>query len=93
MPVDKAEFEGGSLAIKVEDEIISFLRERKEGGFTSQEIMGGLHFHTDFSTTEIARKSTFAITDFAAVLHDLAERGKIKMKVVRGRMYFMAGGS
>ncbi len=91
MPVDKAEFEGGSLPIKVEDEIVSFLRERKEGAFTSQEIMAGMDFHTDFSTPEIAMMSTFAITDFAAVLHDMAERGKIMMKVVRGRMYFMAG--
>ncbi|MFB0500957.1 MAG: hypothetical protein ACETVP_00635 [Candidatus Bathyarchaeia archaeon] len=92
MPIDKEEFEGGELHGKVEDDIISFLNERKEGAFTSQEIMGGLHLHTDFSTPEIARMSTFAIADFTAVLYDLVRKGKVKMKVVRGRMYFMAGG-
>jgi len=92
MPVNKEEFEAGKLHSKVEDEIISFLKERKEGAFTSQEIMGGTHYHTDFSTPEIAKMSTFAIADFTALLHDLVRRGKIKMKVVRGRMHFMAGG-
>ena len=91
MPVNKEEFEAGKLHSKVEDEIVSFLKERKEGAFTSQEIMGGIHYHTDFSTPEIAKMSTFAIADFTTLLHDLVKRGKIKMKVVRGRMYFMAG--
>ena len=92
MPINKEEFERGKLHSKVEDEIISFLKERKEGAFTSQETMGGIHYHTDFSTPEIAKMSTFAIADFTTLLHDLVRRGKIKMKVVRGRMYFMAGG-
>ncbi len=91
MPVNKEEFEAGRLHSKVEDEIVSFLKERKEGAFTSQEIMGGMHYHTDFSTPEIAKMSTFAIADFTTLLHDLVRRGKIMMKVVRGRMYFMAG--
>ena len=92
MPIDKEKFEGGKLHSKVEDDIISFLKERKEGAFTSQEIMGGVHFHTDFSTPEIAKMSTFAIADFTALLYDLVRRGKVKMNVVRGRMYFVAGG-
>ena len=92
MPIDKEKFEDGKLNSKVEDDIISFLNERKEGAFTSQEIMGGVHFHTDFSTPEIAKMSTFAIADFTALLYDLVKRGKVRMKVVRGRMYFMAGG-
>ncbi len=92
MPIDKEKFEAGKLHSKVEDEIISFLKERKEGAFTSQEIMGGIHYHTDFSTSEIAKMSTFAIADFTALLYDIVRRGKVKMKVVRGRMYFMAGG-
>ncbi len=92
MPVNKEEFEAGRLHSKVEDEIVSFLKERKEGAFTSQEIMGGMHYHTDFTTPEIAKMSTFAIADFTTLLHDLVRRGKIRMKVVRGRMYFMAGG-
>ena len=92
MPINKEKFERGKLYSKVEDEIISFLKERKEGAFTSQEIMGGIHYHTDFSTPEIAKMSTFAIADFTALLYDLVRRGKVKMKVVRGRMYFMVGG-
>ena len=91
MPVNKEEFEAGKLHSKVEDEIVSFLKERKEGAFTSQEIMGGIHYHTDFSTPEIAKMSTFAIADFTALIYDLVRRKKVKMKIVRGRMYFMVG--
>jgi len=93
MPIDKKEFENGKLHNKVEDEIIYFLNERKERSYTSQEIMGGIYYHTEFSTPEITKMSTFAIADFTALLYDLMKRGKIKMKVVRGRMYFMAGGN
>jgi len=92
MPINAEEFKSGTLHSKVEEEIISFLKERKEGAFTSQEIMAGLHYHTDFSTPEVAKMSTFAIADFIALLYDLAKSGKIKTKVVRGRMHFMAGG-
>jgi len=92
MPIDKEKFENGKLHSKVEDDIISFLKERKEGAFTSQEIMVGVHLHTDFNTPEIARMSTFAIANFTALLYDLIKKGKVKMKVVRGRMYFMASG-
>ena len=91
MPVNKEEFEVGKLRRMVEEEITSFLKERKEGAFTSQEIMEGIHYHTDFSTSEIARMSTFAIADFSALLYDLTKKGTIRMKAVRGRMYFMAG--
>ena len=92
MPIAKEDFEAGRFYSEVEEEIVSFLKERKDGAFTSQEIMGGIHFHTDFSTPEISKMSTFAIADFNAILHDLVRRKRIKMKVVRSRMYFMAGG-
>jgi len=91
MPITKEEFEVGKLRRMVEEEIISFLKERKEGAFTSEEIMGGLRYHTDFSTPETAKMSAFAIADFNALLYDLVKRGNVKVKVVRGRMYFMAG--
>lgn len=91
MPVNKEEFEAGKLHSKVEEEIISFLKERKGGAFTSQEIMEGIRYHTDFSTPEVAKMSAFAIADFSSLLYDLVKRGTIRMKVVRGRMYFMAG--
>ena len=48
MPINNEEFKAGKLHSKVEEKIISFLNERKEGAFTSQEIMGGIHYHTDF---------------------------------------------
>jgi len=92
MPITKEKIEHGKLHSKVEEEIISFLKERKEGAFTSQEIMGGTHYHTDFSTPEIAKMSTFAMADFTALLYDLVKNEKIKIKAVRGRMYFMARG-
>jgi hypothetical protein len=49
--------------------------------------MGGIHCHTDFTTPEIAKMSTFAIADFTALLYDLVKSRKIKMKAVSGRMY------
>jgi hypothetical protein len=90
MPITKKKFEGGKLHSKVEDEILSFLKERKDGAFTSQEIMGGIHYHTDFSTPEISKRSTFAIADFTTLLHDLVRRKTIRMKVVGNRMYYIA---
>ena len=92
MPINKEEFETGNLHSEIENEITSFLKERKDSGFTSQEIMGGLHYHTDFSTPEVAKISTFVLTDFTNLLYDLVRLGKIRMKVVRDRMYFMASG-
>jgi len=89
MPITKQKFEKGKIHSKVEDEILSFLKERKDGAFTSQEIMGGIHYHTDFHTPEISKMSTFAIADFTALLHDLVRRGNIRMKVVGNRMYYM----
>ena len=89
MPISKKKFEAGKVHSKVEDEILSFLKERKEGAFTSQEIMGGIHYHTDFTTPEISKMSTFAIANFTTLLHDLLRRGRIKMKVVGNRMYYM----
>ena len=89
MPIAKQKFEKGKLHNKVEEEIIAFLNERKTGAFTSQEIMGGIHYHTDFSTPEISRMSTFAIADFTTLLHNLVRRKSIKMKVVGTRMYYM----
>lgn len=90
MPITKKSFDEGKLHGKVEDEIVSFLKERKEGAFTSQEIMGGVHYHTDFSTPEISKMSTFAIADFITLLHHLVRQGNIKMKVVGNRMYYGA---
>ena len=89
MPITKIKFDSGKLHSKVEDEIITFLKERKEGAFTSQEIMGGIHYHTEFSTPEISKMSTFAIADFTTLLHDLVRQGKIRMKIVRNRMYYL----
>ena len=89
MPITKQKFESGKIHSKVEDEILVFLKERKDGAFTSQEIMGGIHYHTDFHTPEISKMSTFAIADFTALLHELVRRGNIRMKVVGNRMYYM----
>lgn len=90
MPIAKKIFDGGKLHSKVEDEIILFLNEREEGAFTSQEIMAGIHFHTDFSTPEISKMSTFAIADFTTLLHNLVRQNSLLMKVVGNRMYYAA---
>jgi hypothetical protein len=90
MPITKQKFENGKLHSKVEDEILSFLKERKDGAFTSQEIMGGIHYHTDFNTPEISKMSTFAIANFTTLLHDLVRQRSIRMKVVGNRMYYIA---
>jgi len=91
MPIDKQEFQNGKISSSWEEEITAFLNDRKEDGFTSQEIMTATNCHPDFATPEVAMISTFAIADFTNLLYDLVRRGRIRMKVVRDRMYFMAG--
>jgi len=91
MPIEKEEFQEGKPRSKIEDDIASFLKERGEKAFTSQEIMGGMaYFSTDFSNPEIAQMSTFAITDFITLLYDLEKRGRITVKAIKGQMFFMA---
>ena len=92
MPITKKEFDEGKLHSNLEEEISSFLAKRKERAFTSKEIMGALNYPTEFSTTEIMKMSTFAISDFTSLLYDMVKREKIKMRVVRNRMYFMTQG-
>jgi hypothetical protein len=90
MPITKQEFESGKIHSTLEEEIYMFLNERKDRAFTSQEIMEGLNYRTEFSTPEISRISTFTIADFATFLYHLVEKEKIRMKIVRGRMYISA---
>ena len=90
MPITKKEFEKGRIHSTLEEEITSFLFERKDRAFTSQEVMEGLSYHAEFNTPEISKMATFTIADFTTFLHHLVEDGKIKMKIVRGRMYIMA---
>jgi len=89
MPINKQEFENGKLHCKVEEEITFFLNERRERAFTSQEIMEGIRYHTEFTTPEISKMSTFAVADFTTFLQHLVKEKKIVLKVVRNRMYFM----
>ena len=90
MPITKSEFENGKIHSTLEEEIVTFLNERKDRAFTSQEIMEGLSFHAEFSTPEISRMSSFTIADFTTFIHHLVEKERVKMKIVRGRMYVMA---
>ena len=90
MPITKKEFESGKIHSTLEEEIFTYLNERKDRAFTSQEIMEGLNYRSEFTTPEISRISTFSIADFATFLHHLVEKEKIRMKIVRGRMYIMA---
>ena len=92
MPISKEEFENGRLSNSLEEEVISFLKNRMERCFTSEEVMGGVRFYTDFNTPVTAKISTFAIADFTALLYDLFRKGRVGMKVVNNRMYFSTGG-
>ncbi|MDH5634639.1 MAG: hypothetical protein OEY30_02305 [Candidatus Bathyarchaeota archaeon] len=90
MPITKKEFENGKIHSTLEEEIVTFLCERKDRAFTSQEVMEGLSYPAEFNTPEISKMSTFTIADFTTFLHHLVEDGRIRMKIVRGRMYIMA---
>jgi hypothetical protein len=92
MPIGKTEFQSGKRFNEVEDSITSFLKERKENTFTSQEIMAGVGFRTDFSTLETIRISTFAVSDFTNVLYEMVRKGKVTTKLIEGQMYFATGG-
>jgi len=93
MPIDKEEFQGGKSRSKLDDDVVLFLNERGEKAFTSQEIMGGMElFHADFSSSDIAQMSAFAVADFTALLYDLVEKGRITMRIIKGQMYFSAEG-
>ena len=88
MPIDKEEF--GRLSIKLEEEIISFLKQRQEKAFAADEIMGATSFHIDFDLAGTSKIAMFMAANFVAVLQDLVSKGKISRKVVHNRMYFMA---
>jgi hypothetical protein len=88
MPIDKAEFESGKPHNQVEDDVMKFLNERRTHAFTSAEILAGVEFHTDFSTLETSRISTFTVADFIALLSEMVQKGKIKAKRVESQMFF-----
>ncbi len=88
MPVSKTKFQTGLVRKEVETEITSFLKERKESAYTSQEIMTGIDYKTDFSTKETSKISTFAITDFSLLLHEMVKQGNLQMKLLRKKMYY-----
>ena len=88
MPIAKTKFQTGILRNKLEVDIISFLKERKESAYTSQEIMAGISYHTDFSTRETSKMSTFAVADFSTLLHDMIKQGTVQMRIFRKRMYY-----
>ena len=90
MPIGSDEFRDGKLRDAFESEILSFLNERKNFAFSSQEIMRGVRSHIDFSTTETAMMSAFSIADFVAILFDLFKTKRVDMKLVRGRTYYTA---
>jgi len=93
MPIGKTEFQGGKRFNEVEDSVASFLKERKENAFTSQEIMAGLGFRTDFGTLETSRISAFAVADFINLLYEMVRKGKVATRLVEGQMYFATGGN
>ena len=89
MPISKKDFENGKPKTELTKEIISFLKDRKDRAFTSQEIMEGINYHTEFTTPEISKISTFTIADFTSFLYHLAEKGQLMIKIAKGRIYVM----
>lgn len=87
MPIDKARFE--MVHDVIEEDIMSFLKNRKGKAFTADEIMGSTSFHVNFDVPEALKVATFMVANFVAVLQDLVSKGKISRKVVNNRMYFM----
>lgn len=90
MPIGNAEFQAGRRNGDVENDITAFLNERKEMAFTSEEIMAGVRFPTNFNTPETTRISTYAVADFIALLYEMVTQGKVRTKIVEGQMYFAA---
>ena len=88
MPIDKEKFE--RVSIKLEEEIISFLKKRQEKAFTADEIMGSTSFHVDFDVAGTSKIAMFMAANFVVVLQDLVSKGKLSRKLVNNRMYFMA---
>ena len=88
MPIDKEKFE--MVSIKLEDEIISFLKKRPEKAFTADEIMGSTSFHIDFDLAGTSKIAMFMAANFVSILQDLVSKGKLSRKLVHNRMYFMA---
>lgn len=88
MPVSKKTFQTGVLHDDIKVEIISFLDKRKDSAYTSQEIMTGIDYKTDFSSQETCKMSTFAVADFSTLLHEMVKQGNVQMKILRKRMYY-----
>ena len=86
MPIEKEKF--NKTKINLEQEIVSFLKARKEKAFTAEEIMGSTSFHVDFDSPTTSKTSTFITANFIAVVHDLVAKGHVTRKVVNNRMYF-----
>jgi hypothetical protein len=87
-PIDRKEFEAGSVNLK--QEIIAFLKANKDKAYTADEIISGTSFHTRFDLEAVPKTSVYVAANFVAFLNDLANDGQIKRKVVGNRMYFTA---
>ena len=74
VPIDKEKFE--KVSIKLEEEIISFLKKRQEKAFTAIEIRGA-SFHVDFDVPGTSKTAIFMVANFVSVLQDLVNKGKI----------------
>ena len=88
VPIDKEKFE--KVSIKLEEEIISFLKKRQEKAFTAEEIMGWTSFYVDFDVPGTSKIAMFMVANFVSVLQDLVNKGKISRKIVNNRMHFRA---
>jgi len=90
MPVSRSEFESGQILTELESRIITFLGKNRTQAFTSNEIMDGINFQTDFSNIVVAILSGLSVLGFPTILKDLVTKGKIRTNIIQGQYYFMA---
>lgn len=90
LPISRSEFESGQILSDLEKRIVSFLEKDRSQAYTSDEIMDGVHFQTDFSNIVVGFLSGIAILGFPTILNNLVAKGKIRMNLIKGRYYYMA---
>jgi hypothetical protein len=90
LPISRSEFESGQILSDLEKRIISFLEKGHAQAFTSDEIMDGINFQTDFSNVVVGLLSGIAILGFPTILNNLVAKGKIRINIIKGQYYYLA---
>ena len=94
MPIKKGEWDRGRKWDTTEEQILTFLRNNKNTGFTSSEIIDGIGYRArvhDFGSFIGTVASVWLIND---ALNTLIKEGAVKAKIVQETIgeetYYMA---